>query len=113
MRPLSIYRPANILLWPDYVNSVALTTVGQAFDIPDGAGFVEFRSTAAFTAKFGSTGAAIATTSSTAGNAGIVFPAGEPALYALGSTSDTTGFSILAAVTGGIVSVGYYGKGGG
>lgn len=112
MRPLSLYRPGNIKQWSDYVSSVALTTSAQAFDTPAGAGFIQFSSTTPFTVKFGSTAAAIATTSSTGGaDSELIYP-GQDAIRALGSTTSCTGFSILASTAGGMVSVAYYGKGG-
>ena len=56
MRPLSVFRPANIVQYADTVETCLLTTSGQAFDIPAGAGFVAFGNTANFACLFGSTG---------------------------------------------------------
>lgn len=115
MRPLALYRPGNIKQWSDTVETCLLTTTAQPFDVPAGAAFVQFSSSAAFACLFGAATAAWPTASSTAAtNAEMFQPTGDDGMTmrALGSTKSTTGFSLIAGVAGGIVSMAFYGPGG-
>ncbi len=107
MRPLSVLRPANIIQNSDYVNTVALTTSPQAFDIPSGAAFIAFAATVNFAAKFGSTGVTWPTTNVIDGTASEI----NPTVRSINSTATTTGYSVVAAGAG-LMSVSFYGPGG-
>ena len=109
MRPLSVLRPANILQFSDFVETVVLTTSGQAFDVPAGAGFIAFGNTANFGCLFGSTGVVWPAATSTNSSGCEI----NPTVRALPSTVDCTGFSVIAPAAGGILSMAFYGRGGG
>jgi hypothetical protein len=92
-----------------------LTTTAQPFDIPAGAAFVQFSSTASFACRMGTASVAWPTASSTAASNAEMFHPSEGALanlVAIGSTKATTGFSMIAGAAGGIVSMAFYGPGG-
>jgi len=83
----------QILASPDVVQSVVLSSgVGQAFDAPAGAGFVAFAANADIWVRYGSTTAAVPTTSSTAAT-GSEF---NPTIRNIGSTQTTTGISLVS-----------------
>ena len=113
MLPFAPYRPSLAMQQSDTIETCLLTTTAQAFDIPAGAAFVQFSSTASFAARFGTAAVAFPTTSSTAATGAEIF---QPNLTmpprAFGSTKATTGFSIIAGVAGGFVSMSFYGPGG-
>lgn len=108
MRPLSVLRPANIIQFSDFVESCLLTTSQQAFDIPAGAGFVAFGNTANFACLFGSTAVVWPAATSTNSSGAEI----NPTVRALASTQSCTGFSVIAPVAGGLLSMSFYGKGG-
>lgn len=82
---------------------VAAAGTAQAFDTPSGAGFVSFASNGIdFYVAFGSTNAAVPTTSSTPGTtANRSIP--NPDVRNIGSTASCTGISIVSPSTGVIV----------
>lgn len=85
---------ASILHAPDYTQAVVLSSgVGQAFDVPAGMGFVGFSLTEDFWVKYGSTAAAVPSTSTTAGTSS---PELNPTYRNLSSTAKTTGISIVS-----------------
>lgn len=85
----------NEILTPsDYVQAVILSSgVGQAFDVPAGAGLVAFAFDNAFWVKYGSTAAAVPSTSSTLGSS---TPELNPTVRNLSSTQACTGISIIS-----------------
>lgn len=84
----------SILQFPDFTQSVVLSSgVGQAFDVPAGMGYVGFSMNADFWVKYGSTAAAVPSTSSTSGTTNSEL---NPTYRNIGSTAATTGISIAA-----------------
>ena len=86
--------PTNSILgFPDFVQSVVLTSgTGQAFDTPTGMAYAVFAMSNDFWVKYGSTGAVVPTTSSTAASG----PELNPTARNVGSTATTTGISIIS-----------------
>jgi len=107
------YRPSLAMQQADTIETCLLTTTAQAFDIPVGASFVQFSSTASFAARFGDAGVVWPTATSTGSSNGEMFQPNAPMPpRAIGSTKATTGFSLIAGAAGGIVSMSFYGPGG-
>lgn len=112
MLPFAPYRPSLAMQQSDTIETCLLTTTAQAFDMPVGAAFVQFSSTASFAARFGTAAVAWPTASSTAAtNAEIFQPNAVMPARAFGSTKATTGLSLIAGAAGGIVSMAFYGPG--
>ena len=99
MKTLGIRNASEVLSSPDtYSNVVLAAGVGQAFDIPSGAGFVGFSFNTDIWVKYGSTSAQVPTTSqSSASSTGSEF---NPTIRNLGSTLACTGISIVSAGSG-------------
>lgn len=96
----------SILASPDYTQAVILSSgVGQAFDVPTGMGIVGFSMSADFWVKYGSTAAAVPSTSSTAGSS---TPELNPTYRNIGSTLNCTGISIISESTGCKGSINWY-----
>lgn len=114
MRPLQLGRPGNILTPSDTIQTAVLTTVAQAFDVPTGAQYagLSLSSGVAYVA-YGSTAAAVPTTSSTGSGGSEVIPSAQapygPVMRDLHSTAKTTGISLLAPVAGAVMSISWYG----
>lgn len=109
MRPLSVLRPANIIQFADFVETCLLTTSQQAFDIPTGAGFVSFGCNGNYAVLFGSTAVVWPAATSTNSSGAEI----NPTMRALASTLDCTGFSVISSSAGPVLSISFYGKGGG
>lgn len=88
--------PTNsILAAPDFVQGVVLAAnTAQAFDTPTGMGYVAFSFDQDFWVKYGSTAAAIPSTSTTAGTSS---PELNPTIRNLASTASCSGISIVSA----------------
>jgi hypothetical protein len=112
MLPFAPYRPSLAMQQSDTIETCLLTTTAQAFDIPAGAAFVQFSSTASFGCRFGTAAVAWPTTSSTAATGAEIFQPNIMPPRAIGSTKATTGFSLIAGAAGGFVSMSFYGPGG-
>ncbi len=85
--------PNTILAAPDFVQHVSLaSSVGQAFDTPAGMGYALFSFRGDFSVRYGSTGAANVTTSSTAATGSEI----NPTIRDIRSTAHTTGISIIS-----------------
>jgi hypothetical protein len=85
----------NILPAPDFTQSVVLaSSVGAAFDVPTGMGYVVFSVNQDFWVRYGSTAAAIPTAASTAPTNSEL----NPTARNVKSTAATTGISIISAV---------------
>ena len=83
----------QILGFPDFVQAVVLVAnTGQAFDTPAGMGSVLFSMNADFYARYGSTAAAVPTTSSTAATGSEL----NPTARNIGSSLTTTGISLIS-----------------
>lgn len=96
MKPMTV-DAGNILRTPDFVTNVVLAAgTGQAFDIPAGARYACFAFDSDFWCKFGSTGAAIATSSSTVGSSALSSEL-NPTVRDIGSSGATTGLSLVSA----------------
>jgi len=84
----------GILATPDYTQPVVLSSgVGQAFDTPTGMAIAAFSMNNDFWVKYGSTGATVPSTSSTAGSSS---PELNPTMRFVGSTLSCTGLSIVS-----------------
>ena len=97
MKTPGIGNTNEILSSPDtYCNVVLAAGVGQAFDVPSGAGIVGFSFNADIWVKYGSTGAQVPTTSqSSASSTGSEL---NPTIRNIGSTLACTGISVVSAV---------------
>lgn len=90
-------RQGDILSSPDFVQNVVLAAnTGQAFDTPAGARVVVFAMDSDFWVRYGSTNAAIPTSSSTVGSSTWAAEL-NPTARDIGSTVNTTGISIISA----------------
>lgn len=103
MKTLGIMHPTDIPTFgsTDAIGTmVSVANTAQAFDTPAGAGYVSFSSNSIdFFVAFGSTNAAVPTTSSTPGtttNRSIP----NPDVRNIGSTASCTGISIVSASVG-------------
>lgn len=106
MKGTGLTHPQDIISTPDTVQRAVLAAgTGQAFDIPALGSYVIFGSNVDFLVRWGSTAAAVPTTSSTAVSTDLTEL--NPTARNVGSTADTTGFSIIAATTG-IVTMSWY-----
>lgn len=86
----------SILAVPDFVQNVVLAAnTGQAFDTPTGMAYVVFSFNADFWAKYGSTSAAIPTSSSTIGSSALSSEL-NPTARNIQSTATTSGISLIA-----------------
>lgn len=94
---------------PDFVTSCLLTTTAQAFDVPAGGRFVSFAGTTNFAVTWGTTSAIFPAATSTAGTTGAEI---NPLTRDVGSTLSTTGFSMVGAAAGGLVTMTWWGPGG-
>lgn len=112
MKPLQLSRPAMIMTPSDTIQSVALTTSAQALDVPTGGTIASFASDSNFYASFGSTGAAVPTTTTTAPSTGNSCSELNPTIRDLHSTAKTTGLSIIAPAAGGILTISWFSPGG-
>lgn len=103
-----LLHPQEIIATPALVQSAALTAnTPQTFDAPTGARFAVFASNVDFVASYGSTGAALPTTTSTASSSAQSEL--NPTARNIGSTFACTGITINAA-TSGYFSVSWYGN---
>lgn len=94
MKALGIHNSNEIMQRPDYIQAVVLaSSVGQAFDLPAGAGIVGFSFPDNFWVKYGSTSALVPTTSTTAGSSSAEL---NPTIRNVGSTQSCTGISIIS-----------------
>jgi len=98
--------PADILRAPNYVNTAVLSSgVGQAFDVPAGCQFVFFGANCDFHVKYGSTAAALPTSSLSTGSGNEI----NPTARNIGSSNATTGLSVITGTTGGgFVTMSWY-----
>lgn len=93
MKTLGIKNSGEILGAPNFVQDVVLSSgVAQAFDTPAGAAYVAFAFTDNIRAQYGTTGAALPTTTSTNSSGSEL----NPTIRNLGSTLSTTGISIIS-----------------
>ena len=91
--------PSDFLRAPNYVNAAVLaSSVGQAFDVPEGAQFVSFKGSVDFYVKYGSTAAAVPTSSLSTGNGSEL----NPTTRSIGSTNATTGLSVISPSAGNV-----------
>lgn len=105
MKNTGLAHPQDIILYPDTVQqAVLVANTAQAFDVPTGASYVSFGANTDFFVKFGSTGASVPTTSSTGSSTNAEL---NPTSRNIGSTADTTGYSLIAAAAG-IVTASWY-----
>lgn len=94
-----LLHPTEILRAPNYVNVAVLSSgVGQAFDIPAGVQYVYFGANIDFYVKYGSTAAALPSSSLVDGSAAECNPTSRN----IGSTNATTGLSVIAAAPGNV-----------
>lgn len=92
MKALGIHNSNEIIQRPDFVQAVVLaSSVGQAFDVPAGAGFVAFSFSDNFWVLYGSTAAGLPSSSSTGGSTNSEL---NPTVRNIGSTASCTGISI-------------------
>lgn len=99
-----LLHPTEILKVPNYVNTAVLAAgVGQAFDTPAGCQYVAFGANCDFYAKYGSTAAAVPTTSLSTGEGCEI----NPTARNIGSINATTGLSLISA-SGGNVTMSWY-----
>lgn len=97
-----LLHPTDILRYPNRVaTAVLVANTGQAFDIPTGAGIVSFGANVDFYVQYGSTAAAVPTTSSTATSTNSEL---NPTAR---SVSGTTGFSIVGP-SAGVVTMSFF-----
>lgn len=102
MKNLGMLHQTDIPAFTDSVASLVLAAgTGQAVDVPSGAGFVAFTSSVDFWVRYGSTGAAIPTTSTTAGSSAI--SAFNPDSRNLTSTAACSVISLVSASSGYVV----------
>ena len=84
----------DVLNFPDFTQAVVLSSgVGAAFDTPTGMGFVAFAMNQDFWVTYGSTAAAVPSTSSTSGSTNSEL---NPTMRRIGSTASTTGISLVS-----------------
>lgn len=96
--------PAAVIRAPNYVNvAVLASSVGQAFDTPAGVQVVNFKGSVDFYVKYGSTGAAVPGASLSTGGGSEL----NPTTRNIGSTSATTGLSLISA-SAGTVTMSWY-----
>lgn len=94
MKTPGIKNSQEILTPSNYRQSVVLSSgVGQAFDVPAGAGFVAFAMDQNFWVQYGSTGAVVPSSSSTAGSTNSEL---NPTARNLSSTLACTGISLIS-----------------
>lgn len=90
----SAVRTDSILGAPDYTQSVVLSSgVAQALDTPAGSGYVNFSFNADVWVKYGSTGALVATTTTTLGSSSSEL---NPTMRNISSTLSCTGISLVS-----------------
>jgi len=84
-----------ILTRPDFTQAVVLAAgTGQAFDVPTGMAFVAFSMDTDFWVRYGSTAAAVPSSSTTSGTTNAEL---NPTTRFVGSTATTSGISIVSA----------------
>jgi hypothetical protein len=111
MKTLGMLHPTDVLNASDAIGTaVCVAGAAQAFDTPAGAGFVSFSAVSGldFYVAFGSTGASVPTTSSTAGstaNRSVL----NPTARNIGSTQSCTGISIVSGGAGIVVMEWFHG----
>lgn len=94
MKTLGVKNSQEILTPSNLTQAVVLSSgVAQAFDVPTGAGFVAFAFDNSFWVKYGSTGALVPSTSSSAGTTSSEL---NPTARNLSSTLACTGISIVS-----------------
>ena len=92
-RNTGLLHPTDILGAPDFTQSVVLSSgTAQAFDTPTGMAYVGFSMNYDFWTKYGSTGAVVPTTSSTASSGSEL----NPTYRNIGGTQTCTGISIVS-----------------
>lgn len=102
MKTLGTGNVTEVVANSDFIQQAALVAAtGQAFDVPTGGGQVAFSATIGVDlwVRFGSTAAAIPTTSTTGGsttNNTIL----NPTIRNITSTLACTGYSVISATTG-------------
>lgn len=85
----------SILVRPDSVQAVVLAAgTGQAFDVPTGMAYVAFSMDQDFWVRYGSTAAAVPSTSSTSLTTNAEL---NPTVRNIQSTATTSGISIVSA----------------
>ena len=94
MKTAGIRNTNEILTPSNFRQSVVLSSgVGQAFDVPTGAGIVAFAFDQPFWVQYGSTGAIVPSSSSTAGSTNSEY---SPTVRNLSSTLACTGISLVS-----------------
>lgn len=93
MKTLGTRNPTEIIVRPDFVQSVVLTSgVNQAFDTPAGAGFIVFSFNADVWVNYGTTTATVPTSSTTSSSNSEL----NPTARNITSTSSCTGLSLYS-----------------
>ena len=92
-----LLHPTDVLAAPNFINVAVLAAgTGQAFDTPSGASIVTFGASIDFYVKYGSTSAAVPTTSMSTGNAnGELNPT-------VRNVRSSTGLSLISASAGNV-----------
>jgi hypothetical protein len=100
MKNTGMQHPQDVINWSDSVAQLVLAAgVGQAVDVPAGANLANFSSNGIdFWVRFGSTAAAIPTTSTTAGSSTLSIL--SPEARTLGSTLGCSVISIISPSSG-------------
>lgn len=102
MKTIGTKNSAEITAFSDFIQqAVLVANTGQAFDMPNAAGQINFTGTVGVDlwVRFGSTAAAIPTTTTTGGSTtnNTVL---NPGLRNISSTMNCTGYSVISATTG-------------
>lgn len=106
MKTFGTQHPTEVPATSDTIQQAVLAAnVGAAFDTPPGGGIVAFGANGDFWVRWGSTAAAIPTTNSTGSSTNCEL---NPLSRNVGSTLNTTGYSIIAPSSGYVTASWYH-----